>query len=328
MTLDALQKELASGSVRPAYLVAGEEALLRDEALELLRTHVLDGAAEDFNFVRLAADGLSPGALSDALAELPVMAQHRLVVMEAPEARRAGGKAMIEALGDLVAEHLGRSAERVDAVLVVTAAKPDKRLRWVKAFAKAPAAIVPCDAPTNTRELASFVRAEAKRQEIAFEKGAAERLAELVGPQLLMLRQEIAKAGLLAGLGEKVTRRHVEESTQQLAEEPIWDLTDAIGEGRVADALALLGRMDDVPAPVMLGSLAAHFRKLARARNGGAVPGPPFVKRKLESQARRFSPGRLNACLGAIHECDAAIKGASPLPPERNVERLVLGLAQ
>lgn len=327
MTPENLQTELAAGKVRPAYLLAGEEALIRDYALDLLRKSVLGGGSEDFNLVRLPGETASAVALNDALAELPVMAPHRLVILMNPDGKRAGAKELLDAMGDSLAEHIERSAEVVSSVLIVAASKPDKRQRWVKVFGKDPAAVVACDAPKSGRDVVNFIKSEAKLQSVKFEKGAAERLADLVGPQLLLLRQEIAKAVLVAGPGEVVTRTHIEESTSQLAEEPIWDLTDAIGEGRTKDAIALLGRMSDAPAPVVLGALAAHFRKLTKVRHGGGVPGPPFVKRKLENQARRFSPARLRACLTAIHECDLAIKGASPLPPALTLERLVLGLA-
>jgi DNA polymerase III delta subunit len=132
---------------------------------------------------------------------------------------------------------------------------------------------------------------------------------------------------LFAGPGEKITRSHVETATSQMAEESIWDLTDAIGEGRPADALALLARMRGAPEPVVLGALAAHFRKLTKLQHGASVPGPPFVRKKLQGQARRFSAARLDACLVAIHETDLAIKGGSALPPELSIERLVLALA-
>jgi DNA polymerase III delta subunit len=114
-----------------------------------------------------------------------------------------------------------------------------------------------------------------------------------------------------------------------VAEEPIWDLTDAIGEGRAADAIALLGRLLRAGAaePVLLGSLASHFRKLARTRAGERLPAPPFVQRKLESQARRYSGARLLAHLDAIHQTDEALKGQGGLPSELALERLVLGLS-
>ena len=323
MTPDELVGELGRGEIRSAYLLAGEEALLRDDALEALRAAVLDGVADDFNLQRLPGDATTPAALEESLAALPVMAARRLVVLVDPESRRGGSKGLLDALADAIPAHL----EQRECVLVVAAARPDKRSRWVKVFGKSPAAIVACDAPKNARAVVSFVRAEAKRQGVALEKAAAERLAELVGPQLLLLRQEIAKAWLVAGPDSKVTSSHVDQATNQLAEQPIWDLTDAIGEGRDAQALVLLSRMGGVAAPVLLGSLAAHFRKLSRVRSGGSVPGPPFVVRKLEGQARRFTPARLNACMQAIHDTDVAIKGASMLPPPLAIERLVLALS-
>ncbi|MCA9511639.1 MAG: DNA polymerase III subunit delta [Myxococcota bacterium] len=323
MTPGELAAELDAGTVRPAYLLAGEEALLRDDALAAIERAVLTDASRDFNHDRLAGDATSPAALQDALAALPVMAARRLVVLRDPDGRRAGAKALLDALGDLVAAQLAQA----ESVLVVVCEKPDKRQRWVKAFGKAPAAIVACDAPRTAREIAAFAKAEAKRQGVALDAGAAERLAELVGPVLLLLRQEIAKAALLVEPGAKVTAAIVEASTSQLAEQPIWDLTDAIGEGRTADALRLLGRMADVAPPAVLGALASHFRKLARVRHGARVAGPPFVARKLEGQARRFTHARIGACLEAIHAADVALKGGSALAPALALERLVLGLA-
>ena len=64
-----------------------------------------------------------------------------------------------------------------------------------------------------------------------------------------------------------------------------------------------------------------------RVGHGEAVGGPPFVVRKLESQARRYTPGRMRACLSAIHAADVDLKGASSLRPEMTLERLVLGLS-
>jgi DNA polymerase III delta subunit len=144
-----------------------------------------------------------------------------------------------------------------------------------------------------------------------------------------MLRQELEKAALHAGPGRPVRREDVIAVACDVAEEPIWDLTDAIGEGRTPDALVVLTRLleSGVPAVVLLGSFASHFRKLARAHCGASVAGHPFVVRKLESQARRYSRGRLVACLRAIHAADEALKGRGSLPAEIALERLVIGLS-
>lgn len=324
MTPDELAAELARGVIRPAYLLAGEEALLRDDALAALRAAVLEGGAADFNFDRLDGDSLTASALIDAVGMLPVMAPRRLVVLREPEGRRAGAKALLESLGDLV----GSLEDGSSTVLVVCATKADRRARWVKAFSD-PRATVACDPPRGGAVLTRFVRAEADRQGVRLGRGVAELLAERVGPQLMSLRQEIAKVALAAAPGHAVDRDQAAASTSLLAEEPIWDLTDAIGEGRAGEALAVLGRLLDqgVPAPVILGSLASHFRRLLRAGEGGDVAGPPFVVKKLVAQARRYPSRRLLACVHAIHESDEVLKGRGSIEPRIALERLVMGLS-
>ena len=323
MTLDELREHLDAGPIRPVYLVVGEEALLRDDAVSEIRTAVLSEGASDFDFDRLEGSETTPAVLLDAVGMLPVLAQRRLVVLREPEPQRGKGKGLPDALLEAVELLAGFD----DCVLVVVAEKVDGRARWVKKLGAD--GVVRCDPPRGNRAVETFIRAEAKRQGIAFDPAAVALLAERTGPQLLMLRQEIAKAGLFVGAEAKVSAEHVEISTCDVAEEPVWDLTDAIGEGRLGDAVALLARMlrGGGAPPAILGALVNHFRKLVRARNGDSVPGPPFAVRKLESQSRRFTPGRLVSCMKAIHQTDLALKGAGGLPAETALERLVIGLA-
>lgn len=322
MTPEALQQELDAGRVRSAYLVAGGEALLRDESVAALRRAVLGDAPADFNFDRFEGDAVSPGALGDALHMLPVFAARRLVWLREPTGGRGSWKSLCDALPALVRE-LGKDAP---AVLVVSATSIDRRTAWVRGFGDA---WVECEAPRGARELVAFVKKDAKRLGVALASGAAEQLVERVGASLIGLRNELEKASLLAGAGQIVTADHVAASAADLAEEPVWDLTDAIGEGRAGDALAVLHKVLGAGAapPLVLGTLASHFRKLLRLRTGGAVAAPPFVQRKLETQARRYAPARLLICLRAIHDTDQALKGQGALPPPLALERLVMGLA-
>lgn len=323
MTPDDLRAELESGLVRSSYLVVGAEPLLRDDSLEAIRIAALAGGPSDFDYDRLDGEAVTGAALLDAVGTLPVLAPRRLVVLREPESARAKGRGLAEALG----EALVALKDSRDTVLVVLAEKVDGRARWVKTFASN--AVVRCDPPRKRQALSDFIEAEARRQGVAIDRAATALLGERTGPQLLMLRQEIAKAALFAGPGGKVTAKHVAESTSDVAEEPIWDLTDAIGEGRCGDALTLLGKLlrsGNAP-PAILGAFANHFRKLTSVRNGGVVTGPPFAIRKLESQSRRFSPARLLSSLAAIHQTDLALKGAGAIPSELALERLVIALA-
>ncbi len=303
--------------------MAGAEDLLRDDAVGALRATVLADGPADFNLDRLEGDSATPGQLLDAVRTLPVLAARRLVWLREPGSGRSG-RPLLEALPALVRELAAGSS----TVLLVTARSADARAAWVRAFAD-PAARVVCEAPRGERALVAFVRREAGRQGVQLGPGAAERLAERIGPQLLLVRNELAKAALLAGEGMRVGLDHVTAAVADVADEPIWELTDAIGDGRVGDALVLLGKLRAAGAapPVLLASLAAHFRKLTRLRHGGRLAAPPFVARKLQAQARRYGPARLRGCLRAIHETDARLKGQGALGPDLALERLVLGLA-
>jgi DNA polymerase-3 subunit delta len=317
-----LAKSKSSSRTGDAWLVVGEEPLMRDDAVSALRIAVLGEGPNDFDLDRLEGDATTAPALIDAVRTLPVLADRRLVILREPEPRRGAGTALTDAIAEAVKEVTAAEG----TVLVVVATKADGRSRWVKSFGDA---VVRCDPPRRGRDLTAFVEEEAASQDVRLESGAAALLAERTGPQLLMLRQEIAKAALLAGPGEPVTRAHVLSGSCDLAEEPVWDLTDAIGEGRVADSLGLLAKLlgSGAAPPALLGVLVSHFRKLLRIGSGGSVPGPPFVQRKLESQARRYTRARLLACLRAIHETDTALKGLGVLRPETALERLVIGLA-
>ncbi|MEN8159912.1 MAG: DNA polymerase III subunit delta [Myxococcota bacterium] len=324
MTPDALREELAAGRLRPAYLLAGEEALLREESLAALREAVLGDAVNDFDLDRLEGDRTGAGALLDALRALPVLAERRLVVLREPEGRKSRSEGLVEALAGTVAE----LAAQEQTVLVVVTARIDRRSRWVKAFAE-PAALVACDPPKGTKAVAAFAAAEARRNGITLGAGAAQALAEAVGPQLLRLRSELEKAALLAGPGKRVSRDHVLEAVSAVSEEKIWELTDATFDGRSADALVALSRLlgGGVAAPVVLGALASQLRKLVRARAGETPRGHPFVVRRIETQARRQSLPRLLVGLRAAAEADERLKGRGGLPAERVLERLVLGLS-
>jgi DNA polymerase-3 subunit delta len=325
MRVAAILSELAGGRVRPAYLLAGAEPLLRDDALAAIESAVLDGAPRDFNLDRFEVAKATPGRLEEALDNLPIMAERRLVVLRETEGR---GAKLDASWGAVLEGWLAKIDEQSPSVLVVICTKADKRNKWVKAF-RDPAAFVECEAPKKARELAGFLAEEALRQGVDLEPAAAALLADRVGPQLLLLRQEIEKASLLAGLNETVTRKHVEMAVSAVAEEPIWDLTDAIGEGQVAEAVDMLSRLlsQGAAPPAILGALASHFRRLVRVGQGDTVGGPPFVVRKLEQQARRYPARRLVICLRAIHRADVELKGGSVMRSERALEQLVLGLA-
>ena len=325
MTPGELEAELAAGRLRPAYLLTGPEALLREDGRRAHRERR----------VRRRARGTSTSTGSTGSAARPppwrtrcarCRCWRRAASWCCASPRRAG------------AARPCWSASRPCSPASRTCASACSSW-WRSASTAARAGC----APSPSRRRASTARrpatcatsppscaARPARQGVALAPGAAEALAERVGPQLLLLRQEIAKAALFAGPGRPVTPAHVAETASDAAEEPIWSLTDAIGEGP---------RSRRPRAPRAHGRRAARRRRRCSApsratsassrgcASGGRVAAPPFALRKLESQARRYAPARLRACLRALHDTDERLKGRGELPAELALERLVLALA-
>ena len=61
MSVTQVKSELAKGQVRPAYLLAGSEPLLRDDALAAIESAVLAEGPRDFNLDRLEVGPVPPG---------------------------------------------------------------------------------------------------------------------------------------------------------------------------------------------------------------------------------------------------------------------------
>ena len=67
MNLEELQSELGTGDLRSAYLVVGEEALLRDDAADAIRAAVLADGSSDFDYERLDGETATGTALLNAV---------------------------------------------------------------------------------------------------------------------------------------------------------------------------------------------------------------------------------------------------------------------
>ena len=159
--------------------------------------------------------------------------------------------------------------------------------------------------------------------------GAAEALADRVGPQLLLLRQEIAKAALFAGPGKPVGvgARERDRERRGGGADLVPHRRDRRGShprrARPPRPDAGRRRARRWSSSVLSRATSASWRAFARA---ALVQGSPFAQKKLESQARRYALPRLRACLHAIHDADERLKGRGALPAEITLERLVMTL--
>jgi DNA polymerase III subunit delta len=174
---------------------------------------------------------------------------------------------------------------------------------------------------------------------------AAELLVEIIGPELGLLDQEVAKLAQAAG-SEKISPELVTKYVGGWRAKTTWDMLDAALDGKVREALQQLDRLlSSGEEPIgILAQISASLRRLAAATRlillaeaaGRRISLPQaleragmkaFVLQKTERQLRRLGRGRGAKIYEWLLEADLDLKGDSAMPPRLILERLIVRLA-
>src|SRR5262249_26565094 len=232
------------------YVLHSEHPILIDRVLGAIRDAVVPPAARGFNYDVI--EGKPSGARIVALAQtLPMMAQRRMVYVRDLAAMAA----------DDAEPLLGYLAKpNPSTVIAAVASKVDKRIKLYGLLARKGYLHV-LEAP---RQLAPWLRAEAKQQGVQLEPAAISRLIDAVGDDLSRLALAVEQLGLYAGR-RAVTSDDVDELVADTRERTVFELTDAIGAADRPRALAAVASLIDQreSAVGVVIMLARHIRQLA-----------------------------------------------------------------
>ncbi|HVO57066.1 MAG TPA: DNA polymerase III subunit delta, partial [Dongiaceae bacterium] len=165
---------------------------------------------------------------------------------------------------------------------------------------------------------ASLAKTIAREQNVSFEAGAAEELAECVAGDLQRLKTEIDKLVTYAGDRKSIRREDVALMVISERAATVWEMADLLATRQPKPALDFLDRLlRDGEEPLsMLGAMAWMYRKLIEAselRSGGwhaarTLQMSPERADAAIHNARRISRPRLLAGLGALQRADDRLK--------------------
>lgn len=321
-------------------LYYGNDGLRMDQTIEQLIERVLpDADTRPFNLERIDGEEVRLSEILVLARSLPFMAKRRVVVVREPGFFAAGArkKGLI-------------TVEEEQALLVFCAApNPDSLLIFRYTTEDAPAAflkklIAACDATQcqqpKGRDVAPWLRAEAKKIGKSFTPQALAMLEELA-PQdgTLLLASELEKLRLyLADRDDAlITEEDVAAIVTPSPTHTIFNLTDAVVEGRTAAALAAyrdclyLGSK----SPQVLRQLEDTVRRLlevqamlAEGMSQSAIRAEikrhEFYVKKLTAQARRLSSDALAHLYCYLVDCDVKSKRTARLDMDAFVEEVII----
>lgn len=169
-------------------------------------------------------------------------------------------------------------------------------------------------------ELPSWIDAEAKRRGVKLAPRAVAALAQMVGPDLWMLSNELEKLAAYAD-GALVEQETVEELVSAAREARIWDLTDAVVAGDSKKALGTLSKLlgEGQPAPMLAFMIVRQYRQIALVKDlrerrvrqdevarASGVPG--FRVNAVGALANRYSWPVLREAYARLLDADLSVK--------------------
>jgi DNA polymerase-3 subunit delta len=315
---------------QPLYVVHGDEAFLKRQVLGALKTLVLGPDDGGFGLSTHPGDKAVFAAVHDELETLPFLGPRRLVVVENADPFVTRERARLE---KYVAE------PSATGVLVLDVNSWPSNTRLAKLVPDA--ATLVCKAPATQGLPGWCADWCAARYGKQLPAAAARLLVDLVGPDMGLLDQEMAKLAAYAGDAGRIEAAEVDVLVGNSRSENTWKIFDLIGTGQAGASLTLLDRLlDQGEEPMkLLGAFSMQLRRLAQAARlngqGLALSAaleqagiPPFARRNAEQQLRHLGRRRLDRLYDWLLEADLGLKGSSQLPPRTLLERLVVQLAR
>lgn len=327
-TLPAFRKQLASGELKPAYLIAGAEHLLVLEAADALRAR-----AKELGYLERevldAEAGFDWNRLGDAGRSMSLFASRKLIDLRLPSGKpgKDGSAAIVEYC----------EAAPPDTLLLVSANDWSGKHEgaWTKAIERVGTAVVAW--PLKPAELPDWIGARMAGRGLRATPDAIALLAERVEGNLLAASQEIDKLALLHA-GTRIDLETLEASVADDARYDVFRLADAAIGGDAGRALHIVAglRAEGEELIPLLGWLLTQLRLLLRLASAGgnidaALRGEriwPAAREGLFRRALKSADrGHWERCLDQAGRIDRIAKGRGDGDGWRELERLVAAIA-
>ena len=332
--------EAGKTKIPPLCAAFGDEPFLKSAAIAELRERVLEGDDAEFSLTRFDGRSVEAREVFDELSTVALFGGGgRLVIVDDADEFVSENRPALE---DFAAEPRGSGT----LVLVVDSWPANTRL--AKAVAATGLAIE-CKFPTAARVIKWLETWARGRHRANIDRDAAELLLDIVGPEMGLLDQELAKLAAAAGQAA-ITAEMVQQLVGGWRAKTAWDMLDAALEGRTRQALVELDRLllaGEVPIAI-LGQIGATLRRFAAAtrlieqaeaagrrtnlrqalETAGVKPAP-FIMNKAESQLKQLGRQRGGQLFGWLLEADLALKGVSSSPAKARIvlEQLLVRLS-
>lgn len=322
----SLQQPLAA-----AYLIFGEEDLLRIEALDALR--VAARQQEYFDKQSVTVEGsFDWSLLKEASQSMGLFSERKLIEIHIPTGKpgREGGEVLLQAAASF-------EPDTVTVLVLPAMDKTQQKSKWFQAWLQAACALE-CK-EMAAKQLPQWIASRLQQHQLQIDGDALDVLASRVEGNLLAAKQEIDKLSLLHAKGSQI---HLHDAQQAVADVARFDVFDLAQSWMLADAQRVMHLCRSLQAegeePVLLlWAVSEDLRALLRLKAMQAQgEGEQVIRRNLRLWGDKYfwaqrALKRLGAkrILKALQQCaliDRQIKGAAEGNAWQTAEQLLLDL--
>lgn len=322
------------------YIFHGDDELRIDEEVGAMLAKMKEQPNGDLNTAEFDGTSASVAEMLGAALAYPFLSDRRLVIVKEMLAwitRKGAGEAGKQAVEHLLAE-LPKLPEWARIVFVERAKLPDSN-KILKLAQNDPngyekAFFVPKDGTSWIIKRAQEVYG------IKIEPAAATALASVTVGDLRRADNELYKLVSYVDGARPISEADVALLTPYVAEASMFEMVDALAEGRGKVAVSLVHRLLDQESDVfgLYGMITRQFRLLLLAKehlaNGGApkeiaqaISVHPYVADKLAKQTRSFTLEQLEAIYRALQDYDFKMK-TGQIEPMLALDLLIAGLTR
>ncbi len=298
-----LKNSLVDG-VQPIYLIEGEDAFLRENALRLIKDRAL--SSPDINLTNLSGQDVEKDVevFLTATESYPFMSEKRYVVIRDyyPTAT---------ALKNKILKRIFENPSETTVTVIVNSEKcePLKKLSTVT--------VVDCQ-KADLKLISAFIINKTKSHGIIVRSEAISLISEFCSMDLTRINGEIDKLIAFVGDNLEITKDDVEALVSKDTEFEIYELTEALAKQRHDDAHLILTELlrKNQDKQRLFISIYYHFRRLLHARISKCAINElsenlgvkEFVAKKAREQSLKFSAKKLKAICDKLSYYDGAFK--------------------
>lgn len=323
-----LIEDIKNKTFKSSYLLFGSERYLVTQYRAKLKDALLDGA-DDMNFNAFEGKSVDFTEVCSIGNTLPFFADHRVIQLD--------GTGLFKAAGDTAKQMAAWIKELPETTTVIfTETEVDKRNVLYKAVNELGTA---CEMNgPDEKDLRIFVANRLKKDGRAIREKDVAYLLETVGYDMQNLCNELEKLVSYTMGRTEVTASDIDTVCVHQITGRIFDLTDAVAEGRKDDAIrhySTMIRLREKPAAILY-RLTTHFNNLLLAkdlvshgRNSYDVASALGIKQypadKYCAQSRKFTIEKLRKATELGIELENDFKSGK-MPENMTAEYYVISL--